>query len=382
MDAIITIIRNATACVKAMQLFPDSFLYDKTRNPLNHSLPAPFSDTTPIEVLMSFCQLYGCISLTRAGIRMVANSGVHKLRRINKLILAQSPSSTNDLASRIIDSSLKNEASAARRSIFMGVNVLIFGLSFIWLVALSWHFLDWIGGYNTMMWVFILFEVAYLPFLYYMVIDGNYFFAKAERMKKFSALLHKSSGRLGAVGGPKLVDTETYSWLVNGWTPFWSSETSSGEKTPSDEKDNQNLAKEVIEVDTKIMHLLSMNEQDVDEKEAKFIKQTIFSAADRLEKEFNVVKVKGWFEYIYLVLNCITFYGYLVGCVVFFFDEETSQPILVRNVKFGMDNQTAEWHGYYIAYIMVILDSVLRLSSPTIIGYLAVPKPSPRIKTD
>jgi len=69
-----------------------------------------------------------------------------------------------------------------------------------------------------------------------------------------------------------------------------------------------------------------------------------------------------------MVLNFIAFYGYLLGILVFYFQDEPQQPTVVKRALLGMDNSSADWHGNFAGDLMWTIEPLIILASPSLLN--------------
>eukprot|EP00978_Attheya_sp_CCMP212_P005259 scaffold11660_cov49-Attheya_sp.AAC.10 len=162
MDAVVGFLRNVLCCIKDLNIFPDSVIYDATRTNLYYNLPEPLNETTPLEVFISIFQFYALVSCSLSGLQLMTSMGIWKLKRINALIEARAAKQKSSLSDQIVDASLEKERAAAARTAFVGINVFCIGVSFFWLFANSWSVTstDWIGGLAALIHALTVMEVA------------------------------------------------------------------------------------------------------------------------------------------------------------------------------------------------------------------------------
>lgn len=378
MDAVVQFLRNTLCCCKDLHLFGNTFLHDPQHTALFYDFPEPMNKTTPLELLICVTQLYAFFSTTRSGYRLIMESGYGKLRRINRLI-EMCPNSTS-LSNKIVNESLTNERQAAHRSIFIGVNVLFIGFSFFWLFANSLHVTetDWIGGLPALIHALTVMEISLVPLLYFMIEDGFGQLAKSKRMEKLVLVL-----RRGGAVAEEALNSEAYSWIVadgypNGWTPFWLNDHGAFEPLPDETTETKNLTKEISMLNTTLDAITGKAKGTKMEQDA--VTLALQKTAVRLEEEVPVLRMEGYREFFYFILNLIAFYGYLLGVVVYYYDKEDFQPSAVRGLKLGMTNADADWHGNFAGDLMWTIEPIVVLSSPTIMDWM---KPmTAKIKTD
>ena len=74
-------------------------------------------------------------------------------------------------------------------------------------------------------------------------------------------------------------------------------------------------------------------------------------------------RFEGYREYLYFILNFIAFYGYLMGIIVYYVEEE-NEPSGIRSLKFGASHEIADWTGNFAGDFMWTLEPMIILSSP------------------
>ncbi|EED95264.1 predicted protein [Thalassiosira pseudonana CCMP1335] len=371
MDAIVQFTRNALCTLKNFNILSDTFLYDANVTAHYYTFPEPLNQTTPLEVLISITQFYAFITVSAAGYKMMTTSGVLKLQLINRLLNisakkeadndnskkkgkkeeAKAKAASEATARRLVAESLLKEGDAAARSFFIGFNVLAIGLSFFWLTANSYHVTstDWIGGIQGLIHALTVAEVCLLVMLYYMVKDGAASIRRSFQMKQFASDITPSE-----VGN---VTVEQYSWLVDGWSPFWA-EGSSGSAmdVAAEEK------------------MLEKEEEAVASRLGALSKNVGPDIAPRIRHESRIALFEGYREYVYLVLNFFAFYGYFASILVFYFDDESKQPEYIRALLLQLPNADADWLGNAVGDFMWTVEPILILGSPLIVKSMSSKK--------
>ncbi|KAL7547721.1 hypothetical protein ACHAWF_010996 [Thalassiosira exigua] len=371
MDAVVQFLRNALCCLKNFNILGDTFLYDPKVTARYYSFPSPLDQTTPLEVLIATTQFYAFASISIAGCRMIARSGIVKLRLISRLMekLATSEMSrmkekvddkkeaekkkgdkkdtdeAEGAALRLVTLSLIDESDAAIRSFFVGLNVLVVGLAFFWLFANSFHVTstDWIGGTAGLIHALTVMEIGLVVFLYYMVKDAGSLVRKSWTMKDFADKL-SAIKKLSSVEN---VSVEQYSWLVGGWSPFWAGGSSGF--VAAEEK------------------MVAKEEEAVASKLVAFSKKVDQDTIDRIRAQSRISLFEGYREYVYLILNFFAFYGYLVCIIVYYYQEEGSQPDYIRSMLLWMPNGDADWLGNAVGDFMWTAEPIVILTSPMLI---------------
>jgi hypothetical protein len=366
MDAVVQLIRNGLCCIKDLGLLQSSVLWDASYTATYYDFPEPLNKATPLEVLISLAQLYAFFSTSTQGWKMLTSS-YGKIGRINRLIDARGPVKTE--ANRLVNASLIKEMKFAIRSLFIGTLVMFIGLSFPWLVGNSWHVTEteWIGGIQALINALTVMEVCLLPLLYYMWKDAGEQFAKAARME-----LLASSMKKGALK-PEDMGLSSFEALSN-WVPFWDAGVGLFEEVDST-KEEKLMEQEVAKVEETLKGIVGKkgddkkNDSDWDAKAAELLASV------------SRTRLEGYREYVYLVLNSIAFYGYLVGIVVYYWEDELKQPAWIQQgLLMGMNNTHADWHGNFAGDLMWTIEPVIIMGSPILFS-LMKPKP-PKIKAD
>jgi len=365
MDAVVQFLRNALCTAKNFNLLGESFLYDPKVTARYYTLPPPLDQTTPLEILISITQFYALVSVSLAGYNMIAQGGINKLQLINRVVnlrgKAASAKEEEDkkkkdedkktdidkyeaMANQLVTKSLLDESDAATRSFFVGTNVLFIGLAFIWLVANSFHVTetDWIGGLLGLIHALTVAEIGLLVCLYYMVKDAGSSIRKSFKMKEFAAKIASSKKLLDS----KTITVEQFSWLVDGWSPFWAEGVSGS-----------------IVAEGK---MLLKEEESVASKLSAFSKKIDVNISDRILAQSKISLFEGYLEYVYLILNAFAFYGYLCCIIVFYYEDVKAQPDYIRTMLLWMPNADADWLGNAVGDFMWTVEPIFILGSPTI----------------
>lgn len=376
MDAVVQLIRNALCCCKDLSVFEGTFFHDAdtTRRLIGDVLPNPMNKTTPLEILISITQMYACVSCSRSGYKLITTS-IGKLRRIIRIVEGRlkSPNKDWSQADRIVNESLFKEAKFALRSTFIGSLIFPLGVAFFWLAANSWHITetDWIGGLPALIYALIVMEVALLPLLYFMIVDGFEMLAKSKRCKDLVDVI--SAGKLT----PEEVGVQQYETMT-GWVPFWDAGVPMFSNASDDEGDQ--IKAEVKRVkDT--LTIWFPEEKKKGEKEEKLNKEALDNASAKVEDAVPQCQLEGYREFLYFIFNFIAFYGYLMGPLVYFFENEQLQPLHVKSLKFFYNNESADWIGNFAGDLMWTIEPMVILSSPFLIQ-MAKPQKAKKIKSD
>mmetsp|Transcript_11554 Transcript_11554/g.21346 ORF Transcript_11554/g.21346 Transcript_11554/m.21346 type:complete len:379 (-) Transcript_11554:239-1375(-) len=373
--AVVQFLRNALCTGKNFNVLGDSFLYDPKVTAQYYAFPSPLDKTTPLEILIGMTQFYACVSTTIAGYKILT-SGVRKLQLITRLVNLRGTEVAKDngdkkkkddkkkdddkseaVARQLVTKSLLDESDAATRNTFVGANVLILGIAFFWLFANSFHVTetDWIGGVVALIHAVTVMEIVLLVFLYYMVKDAGAALRRSYRMNKFAAKI---------VGSKKLSDVDTitveqYSWVVDGWAPFWAEGVSG-----SIGAEGKLLTKEEEAVASKLGSLSKNIGQDI---------------ADGIRAQARVALFEGYREYVYLILNCFAFYGYLACVLAFYYGEESSKPDYIKAMLMYMPSADADWLGNTVGDFAWTLEPIVILGSPMIISSMLPKKKKEKV---
>lgn len=376
MDAIVQLYRNGICCVKDLGLFPDSFLWDPLYTATYYDFPAPLNKTSPADALISLGQAYAFFSTTAQGWKMMTHS-YGKIGRINRLLNTRG--SVKSQADRIVNASLIKEMSFAIRSLFIGVNVFFIGLAFFWLVGNSWHVseTDWIGGVQAVIHALTVMEVCLVPLLYYMWKDAGEQFAKAARMELLAEKMKKGALKQEDMG---LSSFET----LSGWVPYWDAGVGLFEEFDS-AKEEKLTEQEVAKVQETLKALVGKKSDgkkgDSKKGDDKKRDSEMESKASNLLAGVTRTRLEGCREYVYFVMNCVAFYGYLVGIIVYYWKDEMKQPAWIQQgILLGMNNTHADWNGNFAGDLMWTIEPIIIMGSPSLFS-LIKPKPS-KIKAD
>eukprot|EP00980_Cylindrotheca_fusiformis_P030256 scaffold24612_cov132-Cylindrotheca_fusiformis.AAC.5 len=344
MDTVVQFIRNALCCAKDLNWFESTFLHDAAYTErIFGYLIYPLNKTTPLEVIISVTQFYACVSNTRSGISLI-HSSVGKLRRIVWLVEKRmnAPPKTITAADRIVNDSLLKEGRMALRSTFIGVLVAPVGICFWWLTVNSWHVTetDWFGGLPGLIHALEVMEVCLVPLLYFMIVDGLETLKKSEKAKTLVEVIQTEKL------APSAVSVQTFEVMTT-WVPFWDagvSMFSSFDETELEKKLNM----EVESVKNQLATWFpSEGDKTKGEKEAKQSKEAFAETKAKLEGSVHKLRMEGYREFLYFVLNFAAFYGYLMAPLTFYYDIEESQPYHIQSMKLFYGNEDADWTGNF-----------------------------------
>ena len=354
MDAVVQLIRNGLCCIKDLELLRTTGLWDSTYVMQYYDFPEPMNKTTPLEVMIGLCQFYVVVTASRSGFNMMLSS-YGKYKRIERLLSTRT--SAKNAPDRIVNASLIKEGHFALRSLFIGALLCFIGVSFFWLFANSFHVTetDWIGGVQGLIHALSVSEVCLLPLLWFMWKDGREQLNKAQRMKHLAKEM-KDSGKVTADD----VDLSSLEALT-GWLPFWDAGVGPFEPAPKNE--DKLMSKETASIQRALDDILGSDKKD--DKDEKARKAKLRDTAEQLLEKARITRLEGYREFLYLVLNAIAFYGYLVAIIVFYYDNEETQPYWIRQYALAnFTNEDADWHGNFIGDFMWTIEPMVILGSP------------------
>jgi hypothetical protein len=423
MDAIVQFYREGLSCVKDLGLFqgeehdassPLSFIYDPSVTLRYYNFPAPLHQTTPLEVFISLGQLYAVVSLVKTGWTTFATS-IGKMMRIQRLVETRkappvfqqrsTDDGKKDEMDRWIHASLVKEGMLAIRGMVNGFILFFIGFCFIWLFANSWHITEtnWIGGLQGLIHAFTVMNIGLVPLLYYMWKDGHAHLAKAKGMENMVDRLR--------AGTLKRHDLDLGSLeTITGWKPFWEAGVSlvtnnwttcmlamALEKTTIENSLDEVFGGRKVEKKKNGGDGEKKDDHDGDdgEKESKIRHELRQAKADEISSAAYVIRMEGYREFIYFILNCVAFYGYFLCIICFYYphpynnlDEQqvgaagrdatpfnattttTTTPLLVRHLMFHMDPQLADWRGNFAGDFMWTVEGLVTFGSPFLISWL------------
>jgi len=414
LDAIVQFIRNFLCTLKNLQIFRRTFLYDPTLLRQYYRFPKPLDQTTLLEFGISLSQLYAVVSAVQGGFTMMLQSA-GKLETVQRLLLysiqqrsqqrnnkknnsPQEATDLDDLSWHWIQQSLHREGQMALRSIFVGFNVFCIGVSFTWLFANSWHITstDWIGGLAGLIHALIVMEVCLLPLLWYMIKDASTQLQKSKHSLDLANRLVDSKSTITKDDITIHVLTELLRDEESGdpWTPFWDAGSTPSwwwlhGKTPS----VGDVAMEDVKLQMERARVKALLQQLlVDSTSRKSsVSQVYKDYAEILTYSAKMAKAEGYREYVYLLINWIAFYGYFLGILAYYYGDdvyetteqikrrrgrklvdldpnadwhmvEQKQPTIVRYLKFGMENDLADWRGNFAGDVsnLSVIDVMFR----------------------
>lgn len=394
LTTIISLLRNGLCCVKDLNLFSSTALYDPSYTALLFPLPPPhLSQTTPLEVLIGILQLYAVGSLIRDGIRAIKR-GMKLKRSVKETKLALSSyvlQSKFGAAYRIVRQRLREDDMFARKIVLEGFCGAVIGFSFIWMFANSFHVTptNILGGYAGLIHALTAAEIALLILLYFMFVDACIKMKKSWRIKRdIIPKLEKSGGKLGSLVTEEFFDSCTYAWINNnGWDPYWTLSDRQGE-SPVTKKDTKLLHQEVQHIQLTIETLLDVAKEsrktELKEKH-QLLPQVVAVACQRLSREAWILNMSSLIEFLSFVLNTVAFYGYLMAVLCFYFTDADKEPEYWKSMKLNMRNADAEWLGNFAGDLMWTIEPFTLILAPYLLLSMAPPEvilESKKVKSD
>jgi hypothetical protein len=305
-------------------------------------------------------------------------TSVGKLKRIVRLLESRlsSPLQGDTLnalaANRIVNESLIKEAKSSMRNAFVGLMVAPIGFCFFWLFANSWHVTEagWIGGLVALIDALTVMELCMIPLLYYMIVDGFEQFIMFRQTKECIDVVTSNKGKFN----PGYMNITRYEFMEPGWVPFFEEGTSPMGGSFNSDKETKALATETKQVEQTLNLWFSPtatnDKDDENEKDAKIRKEAIENAISTMNKSLFGLSTKGYREFLYFVLNFVAFYGYLMAIITFYYPDDDFQPTWVTQMKFGYDNNFADWSGNFAGDLMWTIEPMLILASPFYFSYM------------
>jgi len=387
LSTIIAFVRNGLCCIKDLNLFSSSILFDPSYTYLVFSLPPPhLNQTTPLELLIGILQFYAFISLTWEGIQSIKR-GIELKRSVQrakqKVALQQEKKYFS--AYRIVKQKLHEDAASATKAIIQGFWVACIGISFFWLFANSFHVTQTnvIGGVQALIHALTVAEIALLFVLYYMITDAAEKLKNARRIQRtVIPKLESSGGRLGQAVTEDFFDANIYSWIIhNGWSPYWTIDRS-GESTL--EEDAEQIQQEIQRVQLTVDTLLAVGQGDTSMEQ--MLKQAADMACQRLTREAWILHMTGVLECFLVIFNVVAFYGYMLSVLSFYLAEGEDAPSYWKSMKFGlMKNADADWAGNFAGDLMWTIEPFTLIVAPHLLVSMAPTGISPKskkVKTD
>jgi hypothetical protein len=379
LSTIVSLLRNGLCCIKDLNLFSSTALYDPSYTALLVSLPPPYlSQTTPLEVLIGTFQLYAVVTLIREGIQSIKRGiGLRRAVKYAELALPSKLQSKFGAAYRLVKQRMREDAASATRAIVQGTCVATIGVSFIWMFANSFHVTptNILGGYAGLIHALTAAEVALLILLYFMFVDAWVKMKKSWRIKRaIIPKLEQSGGKLGTVVTEDFFDSNTYAWInSNGWVPYWTLSDHRGESSYA--KEDVKLHQEMQHIQLTIETLLDVAKEDrkssPNKEKHQLLPQVAAVACQRLSREAWILNMSGLMEILSFVLNVIAFYGYLMAVLSFYFSDGEKEPAYWKSMKLNMRNADAEWLGNFAGDLMWTIEPFTLIVAPHLLFSMA-----------
>jgi hypothetical protein len=326
------------------------FLFDANVTAHYYEFPEPLNKTTPLEFCISWLQLYPFIFLSKAGVTMVMDA-VRTVNRVEKLMnifpkrVSSSPIEKNDeIAQRLVAARLTKDGKKALKAMIIGIQLFFIGLAFFWLFANSWHVTEthWVGGIWGLIHALTVMEICLVVLLYYMIVDGR------EKLRSAAAMVELADSLKfkNKMTTPPM-NLTTYEFMSK-WNPFWLEKD--GDKKEINEETVTDLVKRTLQ--------LYRGGKDDGEKEDKIRQTTLEGIVERLREDAHTSKMEGYREFLLFALNFVAFYGYLMGIVCVYIDDEANEPTWMKYFKFFHTHEMADWHGNFVSITNV--DSSIR----------------------
>jgi hypothetical protein len=214
-------------------------------------------------------------------------------------------------------------------------------------------------------------DIALFPMLFFMIVDGFEKLSMSTRCIRLLDII--DSGKLK----PEEIGVQRYEAMKD-WSPFWNSGVSLFESADQDE--GKKLQAEVKNVKGTLDAWFPKGKTN-GEKEEKLSKEALSNVIDKVEGDVPKLRLEGYREFLYFVLNFIAFYGYLMAPLAFFYEDEEKQPFHIQAMKFYYNNEVADWTGNFAGDLMWTIEPLVILGSPFIIQ-MAKPKSVDKVKSD
>ena len=87
---------------------------------------------------------------------------------------------------------------------------------------------------------------------------------------------------------------------------------------------------------------------------------------NKLQIKASMVRLEGYRDVVYFILNFIAFYGYTIGILTFYWDDEDQEPHWLKWIKFHQSHAHAEWCGNFAGDLMWTIEPLVVLVSPSL----------------
>jgi hypothetical protein len=416
MNAAVQFVRNALCCIKDLEWYRDSVLYDAKylRTVHGYDYPPYTEKTTPLEAMISIVQMYVFVTGVPSALSLLWYS-IGKLQRIQRILERKNRQPVNygnggnenkmKLAvEKLLLQSLWKEATVALQSVFIGFNIFFISLAFLWLAANSWHITETaeiLGGLPALIHALTVMEICLLPLLYYMIKDANSMMQRANAYE--TAEIHWRKRHLIV---EKEITLPVFEAL-NDWTPFWHGGISPVwlystktliQREQTDWQRESHVVQQYLDEMTGAHHQQSpaaaassssmKKKRDDDgqqQQQLVLAQQHAHEMADRLYVKKRLVRFEAYREYFLFFVNLVAWYGYGVCILVYYYypnnndETESSSPppppqwlrwvlsLAAGGIGRVVDPQFAsiiDWRGNFAGDLMWTIEPLIVLLSP------------------
>mmetsp|Transcript_15827 Transcript_15827/g.23971 ORF Transcript_15827/g.23971 Transcript_15827/m.23971 type:complete len:371 (-) Transcript_15827:199-1311(-) len=365
MDAVVQFIRNALCCVKDLNLFADGILYKSAGLTF---LPSPMDETTLLEMCIGITQFYAFVTVSLSGFRLLYNKGWKPITKMAERTSAVSSKAvSNRVAYGLVQERLSKEWKEHARNMFVGLNVFCIGIAFFWLAGNSFHVTEtsWIGGIQGLIHALTVMEIALVPLLWFMITDSIQLLGQASVMEYLSQILSNCARAKRSTIPPEILTEKVVTLLEDGGggEPFWG-----GKSNVLEDDENH---------DGQMKSLLSKLDSWTKPTSGSSSSSRWEEAAQRLQSQAVITRYEAYREQLYFVLNFVAFYGYFLGILTYYVEEESlhGQHYSMRTLKLGMTHEDADWTGNFAGDLMWTIEPMIILASPSFFTLL---KPRPK----
>jgi hypothetical protein len=416
MNAAVQFIRNALCCIKDLEWYRDSVLYDAKylRTVHGYDYPPYTEKTTPLEAMISMVQMYVFVTGVPSALSLLWYS-IGKLQRIQRILERknrQVPTNNDNSGNngkmklaveKLLLQSLWKEATVALQSVFIGFNIFFISLAFLWLAANSWHVTETaeiLGGLPALIHALTVMEICLLPLLYYMIKDANSMMRNANAYE--TSEIHWRKRHLIV---EKDVTLPVFEALKD-WTPFWQGGISPVwlystktliQREQADWQREGQIVQQFLDEMTGAHHQslaaatssstsMKKKRDDDGQQQNLVLAQHAHEMADRLHVKKRLVRFEAYREYFLFLVNLVAWYGYGVCILVYYYypnnndDDETksSSPspqwlrwvlsLAAGGIGRVDDNpqfaSILDWRGNFAGDLMWTIEPLIVLLSP------------------
>lgn len=379
MDAIVQLARNLLCCIKDLELFKESILYDSSSLTQFHGWNYhPYDKTTPLEALISIFQFYVFVTGVPNAFTLFWSS-LGKLYRIYRILEQKNRSSIKLTVERLMLQSLFKEAAMSIKSAYIGFNVFFISFAFLWLSGNSWHVTetDIIGGLPALIHALTVMNICMVPLLYYMYKDARTQFERANVMEQAELKWEQHGVIL-----EKDISIPVLEAITN-WLPFWDS------GAPVFGRVNHIMEQEAWKREGDIVQKLldDISGKSLEKKTDEQTHLHVEEMAEKLHVRKRIVRLEGYREFFFLLVNFVAWYGYGMCVLVYYWPDETQQPTWLRMVLAYGENHLMDWRGNFAGDFMWTIEPLVILGSPMYLAHLQrtiriIKRQSPKKKTE